>query len=1075
MTYRASDSANWRWYLLVIALLWIARTAGAADDPLASGFRDPSPSARPMTWWHWMGGNISREGITADLESMKRAGLQGAMIFHVGQLPFNGDVQFMSQQWWDMMRFAADEAARLDLKLGMHNCPGWSASGGPWIPVEQSMQKLVWSTTTVDGNGHHELKLPKPQVDARWNHFRDIAVIALPDVAGPVDQDKVLDLTGHMHDGTLAWDAPPGRWRVYRFGHTTTGKENHPAPPGGNGLEVDKFNPDAVQAHFNAYPAKVLANNTPAGRKAFTMLTIDSYEAGDQNWSPVFRGEFQRRRGYDPVKWLPILAGQVIGNDDLVRRFKHDMQRTIADLYHDNYYGQMGKLVHQYPGVQYCVEPYGGEFDTIAAGGKADLVMGEFWIESWAQVSTVASSAHVHGKALIGAEAFTADPFKGQWRADPYALKPTGDAALAAGVNLMVLHTFTHQPWTTVAPGFTMGWWGTHFGRTQTWWNQSRPFFDYLARCQYMLQQGVHVADTLSLVSDIAPTGYKADACDEDLILHELKVRDGQLVLPDGTRYAVLVLPPDAEQVSQRLAARVRELVRDGATIIGPKPISTGSLSDYPDADADVKRVGEDVWGDCDGTSVKTHQYGRGRVFRGADLPEVLAQLKVTPDVSFPDGTWPLAWTHRRTADADIYFLANRRRVAVSAQVSLRTSGGTPELWDPETGEIRPAPVWSTTDGRTQLFLRLAPAGSTFVVFRRSTPPADHVVEMRLEGKPLTRPDQPYQGVVIHQAVYGVLDDPQRCIDVTAAIQQRLNSVGTLSGNNDLAGRDPAPMVIKSIRIVYDVRGQRMTRTFREGEPIDFEAAPPPVVPLPPAELICAPAGPLSLLAYKRGTYTLRFASGRTEHVKIDRVPDEVMVTGPWHVEFPPGLGAPSAIDLPQLVSWTTHAHAGVRYFSGTAQYTTTFTAPSDTASSVTLLDLGDVRNIAEVELNGQSLGLLWKPPFRADVSGKLRAGVNELKVRVTNLWPNRMIGDEQEPDDAQWADVQSFPLNDKPTPAGQPLAQVPAWVHDPTTRPSKGRVTLTTWKFYSKDSPLLESGLLGPVRIVSAAKKDLQ
>jgi (4-O-methyl)-D-glucuronate---lignin esterase len=680
----------------------------------------------------------------------------------------------------------------------------------------------------------------------------------------------------------------------------------------------------------------------------------------------------------------------------------------------------------------------------------------------------------VHNKTAVAAESFTADPVKGRWQLDPYALKPTGDRAFTAGVNLTVLHTYAMQPWTTVMPGFTMGWWGTHFGRTQTWWNQSKPFFEYLSRCQYMLQQGLPAVDVLSLGSSGAPAGYKADACDEDVLLHGIKVRDGKLVLANGTSYAVLVLSADSTHVSSELATRVGELVRDGAIVVGPKPTSTGSLTDYPHADEAVKKLADDVWGDCDGTNVKTHDYGKGRVFWGIELADVLAKQSVNPDVSFANGTWPLLWIHRTTDDGEIYFLANQRRAPVATEVSFRINGAAPEIWDPQTGKTSPASVWSIKDGRTDVFLRLDPAGSTFVVFPKKPASGDHVVAVQLDGQPVMNPDRPGEGAVIRQATYGILDDPNRRVDVTAALQARLASGEALSGNNELAG-DPAPNVVKQIHIVYEMRGQRMEKIFREGETIEFTTE-TRMVTLPPAELIASTDGAVSLIAFKPGTFDFAFASGRSQQVKIEGVPPDVAINGPWHVAFPPNLGAPTSIELSQLASWTTNSDPGVKYFSGTATYTTKFDVPPNVANAngVVLLDLGDVRNIAEVKLNGQNLGILWKPPFRVDVSGKLRAGENELSVSVTNLWPNRMIGDEQEPDDVQWASARMWNADGKRVSGGQPMQHPPDWVADPTTRPSKGRVTLSTWKFYTKDSPLLDSGLLGPVKIVSAVKKQV-
>ena len=302
----------------------VPEPAPAAVD-LAEAFRTPPESSKAKTWWHWMSGCVSREGITADLELMKRAGLGGAFIFNVGQLPIEGPVKFRSEEWWSLMKFAAAESERLGLELGFHNCPGWSSSGGPWISADKSMQKVVWSEQPFDGPGAFRGVLKQPEVDAKWNFYRDIAVLAVRRQEGPVRPEEIVDLTARLGaGGSLAWDAPAGSWALLRFGRTTTGATNEPAPPGAQGLECDKLDREGVDAHFDGYVAKILENAGPATGKSLREVFIDSYEVGNQTWSPSFREEFQRRRGYDPVPWLVTESKRVVGDAGLTTRFQRD-------------------------------------------------------------------------------------------------------------------------------------------------------------------------------------------------------------------------------------------------------------------------------------------------------------------------------------------------------------------------------------------------------------------------------------------------------------------------------------------------------------------------------------------------------------------------------------------------------------------------------------------------------------------------------------------------------------------------------------------------------------------------------
>ena len=442
---------------------------------LDNAFRAPPDSAKAKTWWHWMSGCVSREGITADLESMKNAGLGGAFIFHVGQLPIDSPVKFRSEEWWDLMRFSASEADRLGLELGFHNCPGWSSSGGPWISAEKSMQMVVWSEQAFAGPGKFDAVLTQAQ--ANWNFYRDIATLAVPEQNSPVQVSQIVDLSEKMDaNGVLKWDVPAGRWKILRFGRTTTGKGCSPAPPGAWGLECDKLDRQGVDAHFDGYVAPILKNAGPALGKSLKSVFIDSYEVGDQNWSPSFREEFQKRRGYDPVPWLVTATKCVVDNQSETVRFRYDWKLTIAELFADNYFGYMAERVHRYPGLKLSVEPYDGPFDTADVGTRADEVAGEFWQapaqSGWETLKPVASSAHIAGIRIIGAEAFTGQPQNAKWQQDPYALKATGDRAFCLGINQLILHTSAHQPWLNARPGMTMGYWGTHFGRTQTWWEQ---------------------------------------------------------------------------------------------------------------------------------------------------------------------------------------------------------------------------------------------------------------------------------------------------------------------------------------------------------------------------------------------------------------------------------------------------------------------------------------------------------------------------------------------------------------------------------------------------------------------------
>lgn len=1208
---------------------------GVSPWTLEEGFLRPPDSAKPHTWWHWCNDNISQEGITADLEAMKRVGIGGVQIFNVDVGVPAGPVKFMSEAWRAMIRHALREAERLGLEVCVHNCAGWSSSGGPWVRPEHAMQMVVMSEVRVSGPASLDEVLPQPET--RRDFYRDIAVLAfrtpegerrkmaefapqitasvekfkgsvlvdgdlatfavlpLPKpgqmaylqlefpqpfqarsfllVPGPgnnehqcalqasedgknfrtlrtfsiprpgptplkvsvnfdpvsarfyrlaflrpspraqritvaevelrsglrieniggkaayvrvdnlqpalgppapadalIPRESIIDLTGRLQpDGRLSWEVPEGEWTILRIGHTPTGKDNHPATPEGRGLEVDKLSREALEAFWSGMMATVLAEAGPLAGKVLNNALIDSYEVGCQNWTPRFREEFRRRRGYDLLPFLPVLAGYVVGSVELSERFLWDFRRTIADLFAENYYGFFAELCHRH-GLLFSTEPYGnGPFEDLTCGGRADIPMGEFWVGGGTSSSCklAASAAHIYGRRIVGAESFTATPERGRWQNDPYALKALGDLIYCLGVNRFIFHRYAHQPWQGVYPGMTMGPWGFHFERTNTWFEQSRAWLEYLARCQYLLQQGRFVADVCFFVGEHAPNsapflpslkaqGYDYDACNAEVLLTRMRVKDGFLVLPDGMRYRVLVLP-ESPFMTPQVLRKIRELVLSGATVIGPKPQRSPSLSDYPRCDEEVRRLAEEVWGDCDGKRVTERALGAGRVVWGKTVEEVLAGMGVPPDFEFEPKEARLEFIHRVVGNADIYFVSNQRDQVEEVECHFRVSGKAPELWHPDTGRIEPAPVWTELGGRTVVPLRLEPAGSVFVVFRQPLRGEDHLVAVVPPVSKEPQPSGPRLEIV--RAIYEAVDGAGAA-DVTERVRSLVKGGRlAINVNNQTMGGDPTPLHYKRLRLEYTLDGKPFTLVVNENENLEVPL-PEGTSEVPPFRVALTPKGQVELRAFRPGVYEFRSARGRRARVPIAALPEPLELGGPWEIRFPAGWGAPEQATFPRLLSWTEHENPGIRYFSGTATYLKEFEVPASWLGRGrrVYLDLGRVKNLAQVRLNGRDLGILWKMPFRVEVTDLLRAGRNRLEVRVTNLWVNRLIGDEQFPDDCEWE--------------GRRLRQFPQWFLEGRPRPSAQRLTFTTWKHWDKNSPLLESGLLGPVRLLMAAER---
>ena len=1067
---------------VVVGALLLLCCRYTAAAPLEDGFRRPPEVARPWVYWFWLNGYITREGITADLEAMKRVGIRGVLIMEVDQGTPLGPVPFASEKWRELFRHVVSEAHRLGLEVNMNNDAGWCGSGGPWVPPEKAMQRVVWTETHVTGPARFDAVLPQPQAVAGF--YRDIAVLAfptpgeyrIPDIEGKsavvrcdlwpqanfaavsaenvIPRDRVLDLSERTGaDGHLAWDVPAGNWTILRLGHTPTGAVNAPSPESGRGLECDKLSRDGIETHFAGFMAKLISDVGPLAGKTLVATHIDSWETGSQNWTPRFREEFRRLRGYDLLPYLPVYTGRVVESLEVSERFLYDVRQTVSDLLLENYAGHLRELAGRH-GLHLTIEAYGDTtVDNLAYAGRADEPMGEFW--SWpgfgagGTLIEMASAAHVYGKPVVGAEAFTAGDGE-KWLYHPGNIKAMGDWAFCLGINRFVFHRYAHQPWPDRRPGMSMGPWGLHYERTQTWWEQSRPWHEYLARCQYLLQQGTPVVDILYLAPEGAPrsynpppalarSGYKADVCPAEALMKLARAKNGRLIFPGGMTYRVLVLP-GVEAMTPGLLRRLDELASAGVTIIGAAPPAKApGLTGFPSCDMEVRELAEKLWG------------GR-RIITGQSPDKLLAEAGVPPDFT---ADRVLDFIHRRIGDTDVYFVANPYSFAVDANCVFRVGGRVPELWDPETGVICVAPGFTTGQGVTQVPLRFEAAQSVFVVFRKpvSGSTGETVVRISRDGRQVWPPPTRRARVVIRRALWGPAGDDARTKDVTDQVQRMVDRGADSFVVAELAAEgDPAFGVVKTLRVEYEVAGRLLTASATDPERIAFQ------LPADAAPAICperSSRGQLRAVVAEAGDYVARLASGRQVRFHAG-APGLVEVSGPWELQFPPGWGAPEHVSLSQLISWSDHPDPGVKYFSGTCTYRTTFRLPADLLAKNRrlTLDLGRVEVIARVRLNGRDLGILWKPPFRADITSAARPGTNALEVEVTNLWPNRMIGDEQLPEDSdRW-------------PNGT-LKAWPAWLEEGKPSPT-GRFTFTTWRLWSKSDAPLPSGLLGAVRVIS-------
>jgi hypothetical protein len=585
----------------------------------------------------------------------------------------------------------------------------------------------------------------------QWAISRKTTAADVPDGAC-IKTSELVELTKQLDSsGRLSWRVPAGRWRILRLGFTSTGSMNS-AAGSAKGLECDRFNAEAVKLLFDNWFGEALSRVGPqrAG-KVLHVVHVDSWEAGTQNWSPGFETQFSRLRGYDITQYLPVMAGIPMESAELSERVLFDVRRTISDLTRENFFKTVAELAHA-KGCVFSAEPANPTYlcDGLEYAAYADLPMGEFWYntprnDKPTDIKDAVSGARVYGKPVAGGEAFTEGLI--DWSETPPKYKALGDHNYCQGINFFMLHVYAQQPWLDRAPGITLNGIGNFFSRTQTWWKPGKTWFDYLRRCQALLQAGRSVSDICAFTGEdvprrallprnlsfALPPGYAYDSINRDALLRLARVENGELVLQSGVRYGVLVLPNELAMTPQ-LAERLHQLVDAGATVVGPPPERSPSLEQRETADQQVRAIRAELWGDLDGTEHRERLVGRGRVVWGKSVPDVLGEIGLPPDLEIRSEAGEalanddVQWTHRRGDGWDSYFLSNQSGKPLRIEALFRIKGKIPELWRAESGAREVLALWRPQGGRTAVPISLDVAQSVFVVFAQPAHKADPVV-----------------------------------------------------------------------------------------------------------------------------------------------------------------------------------------------------------------------------------------------------------------------------------------------------------------------------------------------------------
>ena len=537
-----------------------------------------------------------------------------------------------------------------------------------------------------------------------------------------IQKNQIVDLSEKLQtDGVLKADLPEGNWTILRFGYTTTGAFNHPASNIGRGLECDKFSREAFKIHYDAFVSKVIQNTKSIAPNAMQYIEIDSYEMGGQNWTDGYAQMFKKHFNYDIINFLPIYAGRFVESAEVSDAVTSDIRRFNCDLMTENYFGYFAELCKA-DGIKSYIEPYGfGPVNDLDVGAKADINMGEFWMNRPINmVQSAVSASHIYGKTITSAESFTSTP-QINWKGHPAMAKTSGDLAWCYGINEFMFHRFAHQANTHVKPGMTMNRWGFHFDRTQTWWNNAgKDWFKYIARGSYLLRQGNPVSDLLVFVGDEAPNsvfkrndfnppipaGTKFDNTNADVLINRIRIENGKMVLPEGTEYKILVLQ-NSEKTALNTLQRIDEINSAGIPVVGKKPIGLPGYKNSSEDQEAFEKLVDKIWSN---SNVYT-DFNWSLIFRKEGLKP---DLVIEKESSYE-------FMHRKTEDVDIYFLFNPEKEVRQLECTFRVDGMIPEFWDPLDGEVSNIGGFVKVEGGTKVWLSLEPEQSAFVVFRESS------------------------------------------------------------------------------------------------------------------------------------------------------------------------------------------------------------------------------------------------------------------------------------------------------------------------------------------------------------------
>lgn len=498
-----------------------------------------------------------------------------------------------------------------------------------------------------------------------------------------INPDSIVDLTDRTAGGRLDWDAPEGDWYIMRFYMTPTGAKTKHGRPNLIGLESDKLSAEATEVQWDNYAGRIIDTLSAIGLKP-DGVCMDSHEAGSQNWSWNFPEEFLERRGYSIMDWLPVMSGFIVESPEKTDAVLLDLRKTISECIADNYFSTLQALADE-AGVEFTAQAMGNGqsmvVDNIAVKGRVKKPQGEFWAKhkhGSYDIKEASSAAHIYGRHIASAEAYT-DMNYGQTLAE---MKNLADFAYANQLNEFVVCASAYQPWTGRIPGNTAGGRQYCLNRNNPYWEYSRGFWDYQARCAAMMRLGrpenalcIYLGDNPPLKLQTyrlpeIPPGYEFDVCSADGLLGQTFARNGRLCTKSGMEYGMLVIEDKAE-LPEDVRVHIEKLRRGGVPVCF-----------------------------------------------GKNLAEALDSAGVMPTIIEDSGhriDSKIYFAHRILADADMFFINNHSARVYDGRIAVRSGYSHACWWNPVDGSRKLLEA-SADGGYVSVDMLLQPGESGFIV-----------------------------------------------------------------------------------------------------------------------------------------------------------------------------------------------------------------------------------------------------------------------------------------------------------------------------------------------------------------------